>query len=207
MRVACVGFFRLGASLTVKLDTAAQPRNLMPYIVGITLTLVVLGSLVRLPLSLGAMYTCVVLFSLRSSHTRHSYITAALGTVYIAYPYYLRPPPPGVSSIISIVNTLLIMVGMWATAILGVSMVSRARRESAALAHALLSQQHLHNQQLLLDRLTASTEAGNLWLWESELGAGFVWDMNPPPALGLHLFPDPLTRYQAFAKRLEPNEL
>jgi two-component system sensor histidine kinase/response regulator len=207
MRTECVGFFRFGASPTVNMDTDARSRNLMPYIAAITFTLVILSSHIRLPLAMGAMYTCVVLLSLRSSQTRHTYITAALGTAYVAYLFYLRPAPPSVRLIVSLANAGLIVAGVWTTAILGVSMVSRARRESAALAHTLLSQQHLHDQQLLLDRLTASAEAGNLWLWESELGAGFVWDMNPPPALGLHLFPDPLARYHEFAKRLEPSEL
>lgn len=198
----------------MNLDTAKRPRNLMPWIVAITVVLAIVAARSNFPPATWALYTCLVLVSLRSSREAHTYITAAMGTGLVAIQMYKfafvgatamdggRPPLD-----ILFVAASLILVTLWGCAALGIMTVHRARKESAALAESLLTQQHLRDQQLSLNRLTTSAEAGNLWLWETDGGAGFTWDMNPPKVLGLDHCASPELRWKAFAQRLGPDEV
>ena len=187
--------------------SATLPRNLLPLIFVITAIMAVIAWRFPIGPSLGAAYMCVVLLSLRSSRTSHTYITAALGTLLLALQIGLAASRGfKLPLATSMVNAALMLVSIWAVAVMGVRTMHIARRESAALAEAMaMSRQSLVRQQIL-DRLVIAAEAANLWVWEVTAGRKLTWDMNPLKILGLDQVPSE-DRWQAFDERLEPEEL
>ncbi|MGC3981831.1 MAG: PAS domain-containing protein [Steroidobacteraceae bacterium] len=199
-----------------------KSRNLMPLIIGISLTLLLVGQFrIADPSGMGpgfgvsasaagALYTCVVLLSLHSSRISHTYWTACIGTLLICAQIYAAPSPMGPGGapqqISMLMNVGLVLLSVWGTALLGITTVHRARRESAKLAEAQVMQEQARAQQVLLDKLRMATETAGLWLWESEFNGVSKWDMNRPNGLGLeNLSAD--ASYKRFSSYIDEQDL
>jgi len=186
---------------------SSHPRNLMPYIVAVTLALMLFARHLSMPTLLGGPYTLVVIASLRSSRLRHAYYTAAIGTAYLAYLIWLQAPLSSVPMYAVIISRALLFSALWLTALLGTGMIKRTRRESAALTRMQIMQQQSADSLRAAEALVSAAEAGNLWLWEGNANSGgFFWDVNPPAVLQL---PDGSSqeRWHALTQRLSPEEL
>ncbi len=174
--------------------------NLLPAIIGLSLLYAYVGWWVFPRSSLMASYVCVVLMSLRSTRTWHTYLAAALGSAILIIQSVVVRGAGDLTLPAKVIVNILVLSSLWGAAVLGSRTVHRARRETAQLTERVVS-------ALQAERLQAAAEGSNIWLWESDHTGKRVWDLNPPAVLGLAALTDAAARWQACAALIDPQDL
>jgi len=155
------------------------PRNLMAPIVSFTLLLAYLAPHMAVVPALSAVLTCVVVFSLLSSRTVHTYLTAAMGTLLVVWQSFLATPGNVTSPPNTALSVFLALISIWCVAILGVLAVRRSRKEGIDITDAVNTAEQLRQQaeqlrdaQRRLERASQSSQEGH---WEVDLAQGTHW--------------------------------
>ncbi len=165
-----------------------QQRSLLPWLIGLSLTLFLVD--VRAPpaYAVGLLYVVVVVLSLRSARIAHTYIAAGLGSSLIIA--QALPRLTGDDMWIVIGNSTMSIFAVWTAALLGILQLRKARieanlvteteqahRESealrAALDHATRTEAELHRSQMLRQIVGRIAKIGG---WELDTLTGKrVW--------------------------------
>ncbi len=174
--------------------------DLLPAIIGLSLLYAYVGWWWFPRNALMASYVCVVLMSLRSSRSWHTYLAAALGSVILIVQSVVVRGISDLPLLAKILVNFLVLSSLWGAAVLGSRTVHRARRETALLTEQVVS-------ALQAERLQTATESSNIWLWESDHTGQRVWDLNPPTVLGLDGLANAAMRWQACTALIDPQDL
>ena len=151
----------------------------MAPLVGFTLLITYLAPHMTVVPALSAVLTCIVVFSLFSSRTVHTYLTAAMGTLLVVWQTFLATPRNVTSTPNTALNFFLVLLSIWCVAILGVLAVRRSRKEGIDITDAVNTAEQLRQQaeplrdaQRRLERASQSSQEGH---WEVDLVQGTHW--------------------------------
>jgi two-component system, sensor histidine kinase and response regulator len=155
------------------------PRNLLPLLLTATVVHGWLAMGIFNRPTVMAPFVFWVLLSLHSSRAWHAYLTATLGSAIVLLQAVLKLfPMPDTMTTVLVPTTMLLT--LWATAILGVRSIHRARIEAVRSTRAQTMREQYQVQREMLSKLSLAVHTANLWLWETSRDGRVLWEMNRP---------------------------